>query len=80
VDNKNCDSCGQPALTKTTCAGTKHPEHGFCFEDMKFCSSCLNKDGYCDWCIKKLYEMKQMEKAEKEIKRVSPGCAAHFSH
>lgn len=56
----NCDSCGHPVDEKllSTCVGSKHPEKGFCEDDLFFCPPCLNQKGYCDWCSKKLKELR----------------------
>ncbi len=71
TDKKKCDSCAETINKMKTCNGTHHPEHGFCFEDMLFCNSCLNKKGYCDWCEKKLGEMKSVP----DVKHVPMTCA-----
>lgn len=77
TNKKKCDSCAQLVDHTQTCKGIRHPEHGFCFEDMKFCSGCLNKKGYCDWCEKKRKEMK----SNPDVQRLSQACAANaFMH
>lgn len=78
MNKTKCDSCAEMVKHTQTCKGTLHPEHGFCFQDMKFCSGCLNTTGYCDWCAKKKAEMKTTVKTikAKRIQYIPRGCAS----
>lgn len=60
VEYLKCASCNNDfdQTLLTVCLGTKHPEKGFCGDDMFFCPPCLSQphpsnQGYCDWCLKR---------------------------